>query len=129
MNYNTEGIMDGILAVMQKQRFTKQELADNVKISRQTLDNYIAKKELPLSTFVKICQFLNLNPSIFFDTTTTILNDSPVQYATGKKIKQTQTTGDVYYDNSIDVLRVENEGLKKEIALLKELLEVYKQRA
>lgn len=126
----TDGIMSMVLDQMKKKGTTKRSIYNLLEISPTTLDNYFSLKyPITLSHFLKICELLNLNPSFFFNDEATIVNDITVQYATGKKVKQNQTTGDTIVNNSNEVLRVENEGLKKEIALLKELLEVYKARA
>jgi transcriptional regulator with XRE-family HTH domain len=115
MNYNADNVIVQILANVKKLRYTKQELADYVKISRQTLDNYIAKKDLPLSTFIEICNFLKLNPSYFFENMN--LTNSNVQNATGENIKQVSNVS----DNEKEFLRLKIEFLERENAILREL--------
>ncbi len=125
----TDGIMSMVLDQMKKKNITKRAVYNFLSVSPNTLDNYFNDKyPITLTHFIKICELLKLNPSFFFETNhTNVISDSTVQTATGKGIKQnigaTPST-----KNDSEILRVENEGLKKENALLREMIEMYKNK-
>lgn len=125
-----DGIMNMVLDQMKKKGVTKRTVYNFLSISPNTLDNYFnAKYPITLTHFLKICELLNLKPSFFFDaqtTTTNLVNEGNLQYATGKQIKQ--TIGQANESKESEILRIENEGLKKEVALLREMIEMYKNK-
>ncbi len=123
-----DGIMSMVLDQMKKKGVTKRAVYNFLSISPNTLDNYFNNKyQITLTHFLKICELLKLNPSFFFEANhTNLVNEGNLQYATGKQIKQ--TIGQANESKESEILRIENEGLKKEVALLREMLEMYKNK-
>lgn len=122
-------IMDMVLDQMKKKGVTKRAVYNFLEVSPTSLDNYFSYKyPITLTHFLKICELLKLNPSFFFETNhTNVISDSTVQTATGKGIKQS-IGATPSQKNDSEILRVENEGLKKENALLREMIEMYKNK-
>lgn len=87
------------------------------------------RETLTLKNYIKLCQFLELNPSFFFETNhTNLVNEGNLNYATGKRVNQTIGATPSHENKETEILRVENEGLKKENALLREMIEMYKNK-
>lgn len=125
----TDKIMNMVAEQMKKKGVSKKEMYNYLSVSQNTFDNYLNNKyPITLAQYFKICELLNLKPSFFFESNHTVnnmINEGVQQYATGGK--NTQTATKQSHDNT-EILKVEIEGLKKENALLKELIEVYKNR-
>lgn len=126
----TDNIMSMVLDQMKKKDITKRAVYNYLSVSPNTLDNYFnAKYPITLTDFLKICELLKLNPSFFFDAqTTNLVNEGNLNYATGKNINQSIGASASHDNKETEILRVENEGLKKENALLREMIEMYKNK-
>lgn len=120
-------IMDMVLDQMKKKGVTKRAVYNFLEVSPTSLDNYFSYKyPITLTHFLKICELLKLNPSFFFENNqNNTFNEGVIQYATGGK--NTQTAKTVSHDNA-EILKVEIEGLKKENALLREMVEMLKSK-
>ncbi len=83
------------------------------------------RQTLTLKNYIKLCEFLGVKPSFFFETqTANILNDSNIQYATGKQIKQTIGSG-----SEVEQLKKEIEALKRENSLKDEIISLLKSKS
>lgn len=126
----TDGIMSTLLSEMKKKGVTKRSVYNFLEISPSTLDGYFSGKyPISLNDYIKLCKLLELNPSFFFEANhTNLVNEGNLNYATGKRVNQTIGATPSHENKENEILRVENEGLKKENALLREMIEMYKNR-
>lgn len=126
----TDNIMSRVLDQMKKKDITKRAVYNFLSISPNTLDNYFnAKYPITLTHFIKICELLKLNPSFFFEANhTNLVNEGSLNVAAGKKINQSIGSTGSHDNKEAEILKIENEGLKKEVALLREMLEMYKNK-
>ena len=124
-----DNIMSMVSEQMKKKGLSKKDMYNYLSVSQNTFDNYLNNKyPITLAQYFKICELLKLNPSFFFESNQTfnsMINEGVQQYATGGK--NTQNATKQSHDNT-EILKVEIEGLKKENALLREMLEMYKSR-
>ncbi|MER0442283.1 hypothetical protein [Emticicia sp. W12TSBA100-4] len=130
MQKSAEKILELVLSEMSKRGVTKRKVYQYLDIAPTSLDNYFKNKyPISLQHYLSICELLELNPSFFFEANhTNVISDSNVQTATGKGIKQTIGASASHDNKETEILRVENEGLKKENALLREMIEMYKNK-
>ncbi len=117
MSYNAKKNNERIIEEIKKKRFSLEAFAEMLGTTRQTLSNYL-KSDMPLSTFIKICELLQLEPSTFF-----LENSGTIQNAmNSKNVNQTNGINDV--ENAL--LKQENLHLKEKIELLERLVNSYK---
>lgn len=102
---------------LEKSGIMKKKIAEDLGVSRQTLDVYLKEGEMPLSKFYQLCDILKINPVVFFDG-----NSGNIQNAVNNRgVTQTISNSSVDYE----LLKQENKHLKEKVELLERLLKTY----
>lgn len=117
MNYDVNNINKKLLEEIKGRRFSIESFAELVGTSRQTLSNWL-KSDMPLSTFIKICKLLQLEPSTFFLQNNGNLNNA----INSKNVAQSIGQNDLQKE----LLIQENKHLKEKIELLERLVNASK---
>lgn len=109
MSYDVKKINEKLSEEIKNNRFSLESFAEKVPTSRQTLSNWL-KSDMQLSTFIRICELLNLQPSTFFLEQNGNINNAMNSPNTTQTISNT--------DKENDLLRQENKFLREKIEWL-----------
>lgn len=107
MSYQVKNINEKLSEEIKNNRFSLESFAEKVGTSRQSLSNWL-KSDMQLSTFIKICELLNLQPSTFFLENKGNINNAMHSPNATQTISNTDK---------------ENDLLKQEIKFLREKIE------
>lgn len=77
MNKITDLVAAELRAERGRKQFTYDAIAEGVDVAQSTIINYLqGKREIPLGTFVKICEVLNVDPAVIITRADEALKNS-----------------------------------------------------
>ena len=120
-------VLERIKDLVKYKKLTQKELSELIGKSEQTINNYfVSRTKIDIETLQDIAKVLNVPVAYFFEEENK--NGSNINYQVIKGDNNNQNTLKDKFTYENESLRKEIESQKKEIALLREMIEMLKKK-